>query len=443
MTPRIRRSLFAAGFLGAFAPLSAADSLKMTITGDAQEKTQLETLSPSPDLPDPSKLPFSRDGGAAAANGELDPMPVEKAAILQASSRLIPPLLSSIPSSPYVVHALPEEPKKKRRAKTDNAPEPDNFEFNVVDDLGAVVSRQTGQGLPQLPFGWDGTDATGFILDPNRTYFPFIVLKSSDTELKSVPGQAVRFIAFVRQDGADAVVSFGTRVYVRDQAHFSPEASVYLEDLARRLSTLPTSDDERNPLWKVMIWEPAPESFVGRERRNLWKAELERRLARALPDNRFELLPTDGEPVVRVVLRNAEAPSTDRALVRQAKGSSQVMEAGPGVVNVKETPEAVIVELRHDRLFRVGSAYLRDETLPRVVEALGKVRTLAEQDRAKKSSLTGKAKEKFEPRKIVVRSYTERARDDKQQQREEDPKLAAARSKVLFMLFAREALLPE
>ena len=46
-----------------------------------------------------------------------------------------------------------------------------------------------------------------------------------------------------------------------------------------------------------------------------------------------------------------------------------------------ETPEAVIVELRHDRIFRVGSAYLRDETLPKVVDAMSRVRNLAERDR--------------------------------------------------------------
>ena len=443
MTSRFRPAFVLAGLL-ASASLFAAEQMKMTITGESQEKTQLETLSPSPDLPDPNSIPFSRDGGKAAAEGELDPLPLTKAAAMDASSKIVPPLFSAIPSSPYVVHALPEEaPKKKKKTRAGSPAEPTNFEFTVVDDLGQTVNSQTGQGMPQLPFGWDGTDATGFILDPNRTYFPFIVLKSSDTALKSVPGQAVRFIAFVRQDGPDAVVTFGARAYVRDQAAFAPEAGLYLDDLARRVSRLPTSDDEHNPLWKVMLWEPAPESFVGRERRKLWKSELERRLARALPDNRFELLPTDGEPLARIVLRNAEAPSTDRALVRQAKGTSEVMEAGPSVVKVKETPEAVIVELRHDRLFRVGSAYLRDETLPRVVEAMEQVRALAEADRAKQAGLTGKAKEKFEPRKIVVRSYVERARDDEQQKREEDPKLSAARSKVLFLLFAREALLSE
>jgi flagellar motor protein MotB len=305
------------------------------------------------------------------------------------------------------------------------------------------VNQQVGQGLPELPFAWDGTDATGFILDPNRTYVPFIVLKSSDVALKTVPGQAVRFIAFIRTDGNDAVVTFGERAYVRHQARFAPEAGLYLDDLARRLQRLPTSDDEKNPLWKVMIWEPEPSGYLAKERRELWKTELEKRLARKLPDERFELLPTDGQPLARVILRNTQAPSTDRVLVRQAKGSSTLMEAVPSVVAVKDTPEAIIVELRHDRLFRVGSAYLRDETLPRVVEAMGQVRALAQKDREKKASLTGKAREKFESKKIVLRSYTERARDDKKQEREEDPKLAAARSKVLFMLFAREALLPE
>jgi len=442
MTFRFRRATFLAGLLVS-ASVFSADPINMTITGESQEKTQLETLSPSPDLPDPASIPFSRDGGKAASEGELDPMPMTKAATIDASSRILPPLLSALPASPYVVHALPEEPAKKKKKRASNVAEPDNFEFTVVDDLGQTVDRQVGLGMPQLPFGWDGTDATGFILDPNRTYFPFIVLKSSDVAMKSVPGQAVRFLAFVRQDGDNAVVTFGARSYVRTEPRFAPEAGLYLDDLARRISRLPTSDDERDPLWKVMIWEPAPESFVGRERRTLWKAELEKRLARALPDNRFELLTIDGEPVARIILRNAETPSTDRALVRQAKGSSQVMEAGPNVVRVKDTPEAVIVELRHDRLFRVGSAYLRDETLPRVVEAMGQVRTLAAGDRAKEASLSGKAKENFEPRKIVVRSYVERARDDQQQKREEDPKLAAARSKVLFLLFAREALLPE
>lgn len=449
MNRRLSRAIVTAtelfvAFTFAALSLQAGEPMKMTVTGQSQDKTQLETLSPSPDLPDPKSLPFSRDGGKAAAGAELDPMPVQKAALIKTESPLLPPLLSSLPSSPYVVEALPDEGPQKNKRKTvlDRAGQPDNYEFKVVDDLGNIVNRQAGLGLPRLPFGWDGTDATGFILDPNRTYVPFIVLKSSDTELRTVPGQAVRFIGFIRHDGEDAVVTFGSRVYVPDQARFADEAGLYLDDLAHRLSNLPTTDDEHNPLWKVMIWEPEPSGFVAQQRKALWHAELEKRLARSVPEHRFELLPTDGAPVVRVVLRKTGPPSTDRALMRQAKGSSEVMEAGPSVVKIHETKDAVIVELRHDRLFRVGSAYLRDETLPRVVEALGQVRAIVEADRRKKEELTGKAREKFEPRKIVVRAYTERARDEKQQKREEDPKLAAARSKVLFMLFTRAALLP-
>jgi hypothetical protein len=49
-------------------------------------------------------------------------------------------------------------------------------------------------------------------------------------------------------------------------------------------------------------------------------------------------------------------------------------------------------------------------------------------------SLEGKEK-----KKLLLRSYTQKLPGDKKE-REDDPKLTATRSKVLFMLFARETL---
>jgi hypothetical protein len=96
-------------------------------------------------------------------------------------------------------------------------------------------------------------------------------------------------------------------------------------------------------------------------------------------------------------------------------------------IEIKDTGKNVVVEMRHDRLFRSGSAYLRDESLPLLIQAFKDVRAVNQ----------GKAS--ADRRTILLRSYMEKPRElGWKKTFEEDPQLAALRTKVLFMLFAEE-----
>jgi hypothetical protein len=151
---------------------------------------------------------------------------------------------------------------------------------------------------------------------------------------------------------------------------------------------------------------------------------LEKNLNKKFPGSQFaSSKPERRESSVRFVLRGVD-------LSDEPEMHGNVMPPAPQLedlttwVRIKERPDALMVEMQHDRLFLPGSAYLRDASLPQLTAALERVRQ--------------EPKEK----KIYLRSYKEKPLDRKREKKEEDPKLAALRTKVLFSLFARERFLP-
>jgi glutamyl-tRNA reductase len=136
--------------------------------------------------------------------------------------------------------------------------------------------------------------------------------------------------------------------------------------------------------------------------------------------------------VVSLVFPRTKPPLTDLALRGEATASMKpIIEPMSTIVKVRETKKMITVDLRHDRIFQPGTAYIKDSAMPYLVQAEQEVRTL------RNKSSTDKKEEK----KILLRSFTQKLPTEKDQE-EADPKLSAMRSKVLFMLFAKETLAP-
>ena len=107
-------------------------------------------------------------------------------------------------------------------------------------------------------------------------------------------------------------------------------------------------------------------------------------------------------------------------------------------------------KLRHDRLFLPGSATLRDDALAPLTQAIQRVKaTLLESGAAPARRMRfddppARAKKRDKnTKKVLIRSYTQGARNEKEKVLEENPKLSTIRSKVLFMLFTKEGLAAE
>lgn len=399
-------------FLGLvmFQTAQAQDSLNMTISGDAQDRVELETLSPTPDIPKAEALPFSKDGGKQAIEEELSPLSLAEAARQIPPATLPTPNLPLIPSAPFIVQFPPK-----------NQPADNNWEFRVVDERNHLWHMTNGQGVSPDSLAWDGTDGQKFILDPNRTYYSYFVSSSAAKGVTSAPGEATRFIALVRMEDKDSLIAFGERVYVQGEARFSEEGKIYLNDLVRRLSGMKQNaeSDERTQ-WQVVLHES--NQPLGKDRQQLWAAFLEQALQRKITPERIVLHPirhgNEEEASVTVTLKETALPSATHAMRGRTAPGSVSMELMASLIKIRNVKDVVIVECRHDQLFRPGTAYLRDEALPYVTQAMGQIP---------------------KNKKILLRSYTEKVRD-KEKEKEEDPKLTAMRTKVLFSLFAESAL---
>ena len=409
-----------------------AEPLNMTISGKSAEKVPLETLVPSPDIPAANALSLSLDGGKSAASDELDALLISQAVLDLDITKMPMPSLSAIPDAPYIVQAVPIELEKQRDnklKKRDPKIRFTNWEFLVVDELNNIVHQKTGDGFPPTPLTWDGMKEGAFVLRPNRTYFSTLKLMAHGEPDHTIVGESVRFMAFLRQDGNDTVIRMGENIYKKDEAQFSEESKIYLDDLSQRLSHNMTFYKEGAEFdWHVVVYEPASKEALGQARKNLWKSIMETMLGRKLDPRHFMVKNSESEDSsASLIFPQAKPPLTDLALRGEAKSNLKpIIENMNTVIKMTEDKKFIVVDLRHDRLFQPGSAYLKDSTLPYLTQAITQVQ-----------SLLGKEK-----KKLLLRSYTQKLPDEKEKD-EDDPKLTATRSKVLFMLFARETLSPK
>lgn len=413
-------------------PLTAAP-LDVTISGDANDQVELETLSPNPDIPGADELTFSLDGGKSAAEAEVVPLNVREAARgaqLSGNTRYGLPL---IPNAPFISQMLPPPEDKESQRKALRMPHPPKaetpfWEFRVVDENDNMVYERSGTNFPVPPQSWDGFKDGLFVVDPNRTHVSFIIVHSSGLVL-SWPGEASRFMAMRTQRGDDTVIHFSNRVYKKDQASFRDEANLYLEDLARLLAFYPST-------WTVTLFEPAQDESLSEARRGLWEKILSQALSRKLAKDKF-LIESTPEPEGRVeILMRGTHLKDEPNMHGKIAPPVPHLESSTDWIRVRENEKFMYVEAQHDRLFVPGSAYFRDAALPQLIAALAKV------DAERTAPPRMKKGKKLDDRKVVLRSYTERPHDKKRQKKMEDARLTALRTKVLFNLFARERFLP-
>lgn len=404
-------------FFFAALPLQA-ESLNMNVSGETKERVPLEKLPAAPELPDPSILPYSLDGGKAARDAEMTPLSISNAAKMTDRSRMQPAGFPTIPSSPYVMH--PVSPL---------AVTPASWTFLVVDDADKIWHEKSGHGMPTASIHWNGQRGDEFVLDPNAAYVSLVKVTYPDGGVATQPGQAARFPAFARQDKDNVAIVFGERIYAERGAAFAADAFIYLNDLTRRLSMmpppLPNEWNERRT-WSITLLEPAGDDALSSMRLALWKKYLEDELGIRIPQSKLFLRASpDGRARVEVLMKGVRPPEIDAMMhapiARLRRGNEKVSEW----VKVKPQKKLLVVELRHDCLFRSGTAYLRDEAVPAIARAMDETR--------RELNVPG--------RKVLLRSYTEKVRDAKKDLVEEDPALAALRSKVLFSLFARAGLI--
>lgn len=449
------RILICLTWIPASAGMTLADPLNMTISGKNSEKVPLETLVPSPDIPAADAMSLSLDGGKSAADREVEPLLSSDAVLYTDSTKLPMPSFSAISDAPFITQALPIELERQRDNKLKKR-EPrlrfTHWQFSVVDELNQTVHQDEGEGYPPTPLTWDGTKDGQFVLEPDRTYFSYLKLTAHGEPDRTIVGDSVRFLAFIRQNGNDTEIRFGERVYEKDGATFSAESKIYINDLEQRLSQLiafykdATVQEGR---WHVTLSEPKERTELAERRKALWQATLQKALGRNMPDEHFSIKPIDGiEASVSIVFPRAKPPLTDMALRGQAKASLDLnMEGMDSLIRISEKKDTVIVDLRHDRLFMPGTAYLKDSAMPYLTRAMATVRE--KMGTSQKDTRTMKelgenqrdSKKEGPQKKLLLRSYTQKLPDN-QKEREDDPQLTATRSKVLFMLFAREGLAP-
>ncbi len=395
-----------------------AEDLNMKVTGDSKERVPLDTLSASPDLPDPASLSYSLDDGKSAMEGETVPLSVSKAAKMSDRSNIPPAGFPTITSAPYIMH--PVQPLKIV---------PSSWTFLIVDDTNKTWFEENGNGTPPATVRWNGLRGNEFVLDPNMTYVSLLKVTNPDSTIITLPGQAARFTAFVRQDRENIVIVFGQRIYREKLAAFSDEARIYLDDLVRRLTLLPPplpNEWDEKKTWSITLFEPAGDEDMGAARQQLWKSYLEKKLGIKVPQSKLVVRDSsDGFSRVEVLLKGTKQPEIEAMMHAPVAKLRKANENVSEWVKLKPQKDILIVELRHDCLFRSGMAYLRDEAVPPLVQAMNDV----------------EKEIRVSKRKVLLRSYTEKVRDAKRDKYEEDPALAALRSKVLFSLFARAGLL--
>jgi hypothetical protein len=211
----------------AFVSVVSAENLNVTISGDSKEKAELETLSPQPKIPTPEEMTFSLDGGKSAVEDEVIPLSVAQAALHSDLSNFQSPVFPIIPEAPFIVQPIPSEhdpalanfrsfgrPQKMKPVMSE-------WEFFVIDERNREQFRLSGTTISTAPFVWDGQGKDGLILQPDESYFPFMIFKSSANLTVRVPGEAERYLCFSRREQADEIVLFGERLYLFDQASFS------------------------------------------------------------------------------------------------------------------------------------------------------------------------------------------------------------------------------
>ncbi len=411
-----------------FVSAVSAENLNVTISGDSKEKAELETLSPKPTIPTPEEMTFSLDGGKSAVENEVIPLSVAQAAFHSDLSNFEAPVLPIIPGAPFIVQPIPSErdpalanfrpfgrPQKTKPAIT-------AWEFFVIDDRNREQFRLSGTDLSTAPFVWDGQGKDGLVLQPDESYFPFMIFKSSANLTVRVPGEAERYLCFARRVQADEIILFGERLYNFDQASFSDAGQLYLRDLKHRFALM----DPRQPI-TAEIRFPENKRDLAESRKKTWIEFLESSLDRKIDPKRVTLNETSGDRfLTEVTLKDFKDP-TRAIMTGHARDLRPGLEDMKKWIQIKDTGKNVVVEMRHDRLFRSGSAYLRDESLPLIIQAFKDVRAV------------NQGKEIAQRRTILLRSYMEKPRElGWKKTFEEDPQLAALRSKVLFMLFAEE-----
>jgi hypothetical protein len=417
----VRRLGAATALWFALVHASGASPLNM-VTGNNKDKAPLETLSASPDLPKADALSYSPDNGHGSRDAEVVPLSIAEAAKLSDMSHLPAAGYPSIPSSPYIMQPVPA-----------SLAHISTWTFLVTDDQAKTWNKQVVVSSRAPTFSWDGNLDGKFVLDPNLSYVSLLKATQTDGNVTTFPGQAARFPVFLRQDKGNIVIVFGERVYADNNDAFSDMAKIYLDDLVRRLALLPPPlpnewDDRQT--WSITLFEPSGNDALGSARVGLWKKFLESQLGLRIPQNKFYLRDAiDNHSRVEVVLKGAALLPLDEIMHAPDARYHPIQDNAADWVAVHSEKEALIVDLRHDSLFRSGTAYLRDEGLPPLIDAMKRVRAeLNTASSAKK-------------RPVLLRSFTEKVWDPKKNQEREDPKLSALRSKVLFALFAKEGLL--
>jgi|GEM_PF-5797340 len=413
------------------------EDLEFTIKGEARDLPTLETLSPPPDIPSAKNILFSVDGGKTASDSEVIPLNEFEAALKTDPSSPPYPTLPLIPTEPFVVQRLPLGDKydatrsqifsKKKKEEMDYT-----WEFKVFDDENRTLYVSTGLGHPPDPLTWDGRATNAqFLLNPNRTYLSMLTVKTGGNHVVgSWPGEAVRFLGLAHEKENDLLIDFGGHLYKEREAAFSGAGRILLNDLARRLfyhiHKHPLGENEKTQ-WHVQLFEPAIHSQSGLAalKQELWRSFLESALDEKIKKDRVRIETSSSQDAwVRITLNNYQAPK-EPDMRGKPSLTRPPFEKKEKWVHMKEVKNNLVVELRHDRLFIPGSAYLREEALDDLAVALAKAR--------EENPLKG----------VVIRSYTEKVYDEKRNKKEEDPKLAALRTKVLFMLFAKERFLKD
>lgn len=415
-----------------FAGTAAAAPLNVTISGDSAERAPLETLSPDPAIPTMEALSFSLDGGISAAADEIVPLSVSDAARM-ADPAVIPVVTPPIiPGAPYILQPLPtrESVAAFHRPLINSeisATSELEWEFSVADETNRVVHRRSGKGWPEEVLMWDGTEDGEFILDPNRTYSSFWVARASSSAL-TWPGDANRFQCFERRTDDTTEIHFGARFYDKSGIGFDPMFQPYLDDLVYRLYWNTNKGE-------LHIYES--DEAVAQRRAALWVKLLNEKLGTALAESYVKIHTVEGqESRALLVYPREDTPETH--LRGNTAFTPHHLEKNENWLRIKREKHAIVVEFRHDRLFQPGTAYLKNEALPLIAKAL---KTIHDEKNINGTE-TEPMRAKRPIKDIVLRSFTEKARDTKKDKLEEDPALAALRTKTLFALFARARYAP-
>ncbi len=202
------------------APAGAADSLDVTITGEARDEIPLTKPEPSVDISFDKIAGLSREGQTdRVLTGPVEHMTGEdQMSLLHMDSRqTYLGLPIRIPSAPFI------------RMEISPGLSSYIWELQILDQNDKALKALEGTTLPKYVVEWDGFHDGTFRLLAGSAYTPVLVLTDEKKRVQRYFGEPVRYTAMQYiQDGLLHIEFDNTRLFERGRSDFSPDTLPYL-----------------------------------------------------------------------------------------------------------------------------------------------------------------------------------------------------------------------